>query len=182
MKKDSKNKLAASYAEALYKVSADNRENILADIEKLRQAVKADARILERLSNPLWKAEDKKQTLAEIGRALELNAATVNTLQLVAENGRLNALSEILDAYVRIYYAANNIAEVSVGSAVALTPDQEARLKGALEEKLRKKVVIKYQIKPELLGGLLIECGSMMIDDSVKGKLDRLELLMKGTK
>ncbi len=182
MKKDSKNKLAASYAKALYKVSASSQKDVLTGVEKFRQALKADARILEKLSNPLWKTEDKKQALAEIGRFFGLNAAAISTLQLVAENGRLNALPEILDAYVRIYNAANNIAEVSVGSAVALTSGQKKRLKGVLEEKLRKKVVIKYQIKPELLGGLLIEYGSMMIDDSVKGKLDRLELLMKGTK
>ena len=40
----------------------------------------------------------------------------------------------------------------------------------------------KYQIKPEILGGLVIECGTKLIDDSIKGKLERLELLMKGTK
>ena len=44
------------------------------------------------------------------------------------------------------------------------------------------KVVVKYQIKPEILGGLVIECGTKFIDDSVKGKLERFELLMKGTK
>ena len=60
--------------------------------------------------------------------------------------------------------------------------DQDERLKRCLEKWLQKKVVIKYTIKPEILGGLLVECGSIMFDDSLKGKLEKLELLMKGTK
>ena len=54
-------------------------------------------------------------------------------------------------------------------------------LAAAMEKYTGNKVVVKYQIKPEILGGLLVECGSELIDDSVKGKIDRLELLMKGT-
>ena len=60
--------------------------------------------------------------------------------------------------------------------------DKHERLKRSLEKWLQKKVVIKYTIKPEILGGLLVECGSIMFDDSLKGKLEKLELLMKGTK
>ena len=45
---------------------------------------------------------------------------------------------------------------------------------------LNKKVVVKYTVKPEILERMLVECSSLMVDDSVKGKLDKLELLMKG--
>ena len=71
---------------------------------------------------------------------------------------------------------------MSVTSAAVLKKDQDERLKRGLEKWLQKKVVIKYTIKPEILGGLLVECGSIMFDDSLKGKLEKLELLMKGTK
>ena len=49
-----------------------------------------------------------------------------------------------------------------------------------LEELLSKKVIIKYKIKPEILGGLIIRYESDIIDDSIKGKLSRIETAMKG--
>lgn len=45
---------------------------------------------------------------------------------------------------------------------------------------LSGKIVVNYEIRPELLGGLVVKFNSNMIDDSLKGKLNRLELIMKG--
>lgn len=184
MKKDSKNKLARSYAQAMLEAAeaAGAAENVLHDAQLLTAALKSDPAIARQLANPLWKIEYKQNAVREIGDRLKLNVVTVRSLQVAAAAGRLDLLSEILRRFVEDFYAANNIAEVSVTSATTLDQEQEKRLKQALEKRLGKKVVINYAIKPEILGGLLIECGSMMFDDSVKGKLNRLELLMKGTK
>ena len=57
---------------------------------------------------------------------------------------------------------------------------QDKKLRANLEKMLSRKVVVKYEIKPELLGGLVIKFNSNMIDDSLKSKLNRLELVMKG--
>ena len=88
----------------------------------------------------------------------------------------------MLKAYTGVYYAKNNISQVNVQTAIDLSEEQKNNLVSAMESYLGNKVVVKYQIKPEILGGLVIECGTKLIDDSIKGKLERLELLMKGTK
>lgn len=100
----------------------------------------------------------------------------------MADNGRVALLPEVLKAYADVYYAENNISQVKVQTAIELSGKQKSDLVSALENYLGNKVVVKYQIKPEILGGLVIECGTKLIDDSIKGKLERLELLMKGTK
>ncbi len=184
MKKDSKNKIAASYADAMYEAAraAKAQAEVLADVETLKKALQDDSQIVKMLANPLWKTEAKKEAVSEIGKHFGFSTVTVNSLRVAADNNRLNLLPEILARYTSLFYAANNIAEVSVTSAARLKAEQDGRLKQALEKWLQKKVVIKYTIKPEILGGLLIECGSMMFDDSVKGKLEKLELLMKGDK
>ena len=81
-----------------------------------------------------------------------------------------------------VYYRKNNILQVVVQSAVKLTSKQESNLVSALEKHFNNKVVVNYKINPEILGGLVIECDSKMIDDSIKGKLDRIKTLMKGAK
>ncbi len=184
MKKNSKHKLASSYAQAMYEAAAaaGAGEQVFADVVCLGEALKQDGQIEKMLSSPLWRTDAKKAAVAEIGIRLGLNEVTVNTLEVAADNNRLGLLGEMLSAFTKIYYTENNMAEVHVKSAMALLPEQDRRLKKSLEKWLNKKVVVKYTIKPGILGGLLIECGSLMVDDSVKGKLDKLELLMKGTK
>ena len=180
MKKDSKNKLAASYADAMFEAAraAKAGSRVLSDVETLKE----DPKIVGMLANPLWKTDAKKAAVSEIGNRLGLSGVTVNALLVAADNNRLNLLPKILDRYKALFYAADNIAEVSVTSATVLKKEQDERLKRSLEKWLQKKVVIKYTIKPEILGGLLVECGSIMFDDSLKGKLEKLGLLMKGTK
>ena len=79
-----------------------------------------------------------------------------------------------------VYYIRHDIAEVEVGTVRELSAAQDKKLRANLEKMLSRKVVVKYEIKPELLGGLVIKFNSNMIDDSLKSKLNRLELVMKG--
>ena len=65
-------------------------------------------------------------------------------------------------------------------SAQALSNAQEKSLTANLEKMLSKKVVVNYEICSEILGGLIVKFGSSMIDDSIRGKLNRLEIMMKG--
>lgn len=183
MKSNSKKQLALSYANALYEAAAAEQAvpAVLADVMQLKAAMQQDAAIAAMLANPLWHANDKIQATAAVGEKLGFNRLTVNCLQIAAENERLAKLPEILDAFVKVYYAAENIAEVYISTAIELSVSQDTRLRAALEKWLNKKVVVNYVIKPDVLGGLLVECGSKMLDDSLKGKLGRLELLMKGT-
>ena len=65
-------------------------------------------------------------------------------------------------------------------SALKLSETQHKKVLSMLEQKLGKKIVVNFQVDPEILGGLRVKYGSTMIDDSVLGKLNRLEIMMKG--
>ena len=61
-----------------------------------------------------------------------------------------------------------------------LTETQDKNLKTNLKNFLKKDVLINYHINPDIMGGLVVSYNSEMIDDSLKGKLNRLETIMKG--
>jgi len=182
MKKNIKNKLARSYAEALYEAAATPEEQdvLLSDMNRLASALQEDENILKYLGNPLWKLADKQSVLKEIATVLKLGQPAANCLNLMAENNRLPELRQMAEDYAKIYYDRRHIAEVEVFSAIELSNSQQHRLEDSLQKLLMQKIAVSYVIKPEILGGLLIRFGSKMIDDSVAGKLNRLELLMKG--
>ena len=184
MKKNEKNKLIKSYAEAFYEASATSSlsEKVFAETEDFVDFLEKDTKLMKYLSGPLLKDSDKKEILVDITEKKNFSQPIVGLVKTMADNGRVALLPEVLKAYADVYYAKNNISQVNVQTAIELSEEQKNNLVSAMESYLGNKVVVKYQIKPEILGGLVIECGTKLIDDSIKGKLERLELLMKGTK
>ena len=181
MRKSLENKLAASYAEALYEAeTAAGQDQALSDAFTLSSALKNDAKIAKYLSNPLWKTEAKKAALLEAAQTLSLGQGWRRCLELLADNHRLAELAAVAAAYIKVYYRRRNIVETEVISAVPLSADEKQRLQQALEQNLSRQVAVNYTIKPEILGGLIVQCGSQRLDDSLSGKLNQLELLMKG--
>ena len=162
MKKDSKSKIASVYAEALYGAAED---------------LKAVAKVL---ANPLWDVASKKAALKAVAEKLQLSKESLNCLDIIADNNRFAELEMILEAFVHLYYQKQNITEIAVDSAKKLSEAQSKKVLQMLEQKFGKKIVVNYQVNPELLGGLRVQYGSTMIDDSVLGKLNRLEMMMKG--
>ena len=74
------------------------------------------------------------------------------------------------------------MAEVEVTTVIPLTEKQENMLKSKLENIFNKQIILHYIINPQIIGGLVIKCGTNFIDNSIKHKLNALEQLMKGIK
>ena len=182
MKKISKTKIAVTYAAALLDAATQKKAQtkVFADVLALRDVLKASADLVDYLTNPLWSESDKKSVLNETAKKMKLSAETLRCLDIIYENRRFGELALILDEFVHLYYRQNNIAEVYVDSAKKLSAVQDKKLVATLEKLLAKKVAIAYNIYPELIGGLRVRAGSLMFDDTVASKLNRLEIMMKG--
>lgn len=181
MKKTSKIQIARNYAAALYNAASETGQfdEVFKDCALLSN-IFADMPELKYLKNPVWKTEQKQEVINQIVKKLQLSPITANFLNTVNENSRLDDLQTILQEFKHIFYQKQNIKEVIVESAQALSASQDKKLNKALEKALRQKVTVDYIIKPELLGGLIVRSGSLRIDDSLTGKLQRLEQVMKG--
>ena len=182
MKKVSKSKIATTYALALYEAAADKKavSKVYDDIKKLQAEISIDTYFIKCFANPLWPSESKIDALQTISSKMKFVAETRNCLKIIIEIGRFAEFSEILQEFVHIYHQKNNILEVEVQSAQNLSSAQAKRLEAILEKNLNKKVLVSYLVKPEIIGGLKVKYGSNMVDDSILGKLNRIEQAMKG--
>ena len=182
MKKDSKYKLASVYAEALYEAAEEQKAlaKVHADVVSLNKEMDIEKNFSKYFSNPLWGVDSKKAALKEISKKLNLSKETQNCLDIIAENNRFPEFELILQKFIKLYYAKQGITEVEVDSALKLSEAQHKKVLSMLEQKLGKKIVVNFRVDPEILGGLRVKYGSTMIDDSVLGKLNRLEIMMKG--
>ncbi|HVN41349.1 MAG TPA: F0F1 ATP synthase subunit delta [Steroidobacteraceae bacterium] len=106
------------------------------------------------------------------GEALDAHGRAL--LDLLAENGRVGYLPEIAERFEELKAEDQNVADVEVVSATLLDAAQQERLAGALRNRLRREVRLHCTVDPALIGGAVVRSGDLLIDGSLKGKLDRM--------
>jgi len=132
-----------------------------------------DPRVTELIKNP----ELPAPTIADfiIGVAGEkLDVRMQNFVRVLAENHRLLLLPEILAHYEVLRAEVENTVDVEVISAVKLDTAQAEKLAAALNLRLKRKVNMRNSVDASLLGGAVIHAGDLVIDGSLKGRLQRL--------
>jgi F-type H+-transporting ATPase subunit delta len=97
-----------------------------------------------------------------------------NFVSLLAQNRRLGFLPEIAALFEQMKAEVENAVEVEVVAAAKLTPDQESRYAAALQKKLGRQVRLHTRVDDSLLGGAILKAGDLVIDGSLKGRLERL--------
>lgn len=102
-----------------------------------------------------------------------------NFLRTLADNGRLGVLPEIARAFEALRAEAEGRIEVEVRSAIDLDENTRAKLKAALERRLKRSVELRNVIDPDLIGGAVIRAGDLVIDGSVHGRLEALAVALK---
>ncbi|KKO45943.1 ATP F0F1 synthase subunit delta [Arsukibacterium ikkense] len=104
----------------------------------------------------------------------QLNEQGQNFIKVMAENHRLLALPEVLAIFIGHKEEFEKEITVDVISATTLSSAQQDKLIAALTQRLARKIKLNCSVNPDMVGGMLIKAGDMVIDGSVRGKLDRL--------
>jgi F-type H+-transporting ATPase subunit delta len=97
-----------------------------------------------------------------------------NLIKLLAENGRLTVLPDVLALFVEMKAEFDSEIEVTITSAVELSDTQKQALSGSLEKRFGRKVQLVCNVDATLVAGVIIEAGDTVIDGSVRSKLGRL--------
>ena len=97
-----------------------------------------------------------------------------NFLRLVAEKGRAAELGEIVAELDALVAAEEQILAVELTTAHELSDEEFGRILGSIEEQSGRKVQASRHVDPDLIGGIVLQAGSMRLDASVRGRLERL--------
>jgi len=97
-----------------------------------------------------------------------------NLVRLLAENRRMGLLVEIAAVYEVLRAEAESTVQAQMVSAFPLSDDQKERIAESLKQRLGRNVTLTAEIDDSLIGGAIIHAGDLVIDGSVRGKLDRL--------
>ena len=104
----------------------------------------------------------------------QLDQAGQNLIKVMAENNRLSVLPEVLEQFIALRASLEATVEVEVISATTLNDVQLVKITAAMEKRLSRKVKLNCKIDKSVMAGVIIRAGDLVIDGSVRGRLERL--------
>ena len=149
------------------------------DVADLQSMIAASADLQTLIRSPLIKKADQQAALAALSEKAGFLPLTKNFLLTVAKNRRLAQIESILKAVHDSISARRGELRAKVESAFELTADQKKTLEDTLSKSVGGPVSVDASVNKELIGGVVVTLGSLMIDDSIKTKLARLNRAMK---
>ncbi|WP_158782462.1 F0F1 ATP synthase subunit delta [Pantoea sp. BAV 3049] len=165
--------VARPYAKAAFDFavehqSVDSWQQMLA----FATEVASNEQVAELLSGALAPESLSAQFIAICGS--QLDEAGQNLIKVMAENKRLPALPDVLAQFILLRAAHDATAEVEVISSTTLSDEQLTKISAAMEKRLSRKVKLNCKIDKSVMAGVIIRAGDMVIDGSVRGRLERL--------
>jgi F-type H+-transporting ATPase subunit delta len=166
--------IARPYARAAFEYARDNKQLPLWD-EQLATAaaVVADKGLQAALNDPALTAERQARILIDVCGDT-LGAQARNFIAVLAANKRLSLLPEIYALYAQYKANQEKSVDVEVISAFDLADAARDKLAEVLGRKLERQVKVRTTTDRNLLGGVLIRAGDLVIDGSVRGRLNKL--------
>jgi F-type H+-transporting ATPase subunit delta len=132
-----------------------------------------DPRVARLLNNPRVTPQELAQLLDGIA-APKLGELGANFVRTLADNHRLGYLPEIAELFDTLKDDAEGVEDVTVTSASPLDESQRRKLGAALEQRLRRTVRLHCEIDPALIGGAVLRAGDLVIDGSLRTRLERI--------
>jgi F-type H+-transporting ATPase subunit delta len=170
--------IARPYARAAFRVSGRKAADCWSKLLHVAASTVQDARVAALLGNP----HVTPQQVAELVIGVIEDAGGVglageeakNFVRTLADNRRLGYLPEIAARFDTLKDAAFGIADVAVTSAEALDKTEQDKLAAALAKKLDRQVRLHYDVDKNLIGGAVLRTGDLVIDGSLRTRLERL--------
>ncbi|MEX2150217.1 MAG: F0F1 ATP synthase subunit delta [Steroidobacteraceae bacterium] len=166
--------IARPYAKAAFAHASAGKD--LAAWSKLLGAAAmaaADPRVSRLIGNPHVTDEQLVELLGDVSKDAAGEGGG-NFLRALAENRRLALLPEIAEQFETLRAEVENVIDVEVIAAREIAAPQEKRLTEALKKRLGRDVRMHTRIDESLLGGAIVRAGDLVIDGSLKGRLERL--------
>jgi F-type H+-transporting ATPase subunit delta len=174
--------LAERYAAALFEL-ADERHELDAvanDMRELRAMLQASADLLRLVCSPVLSRAEQGKAMAALAEDAKLSKLSADFIAIVARNRRLFAVPAMIEAYLNKLAERRGEVTAEVIAAQQLTKAQEDALGEQLRRVVGGRVTMDVRVDPSLLGGMIVKIGSRMVDGSLKGQLQRLQLSMRG--
>jgi len=171
------NSKSKSYAIALYELSKETFEldKVENGIRSLNELLSKSSDFKEMILNPTIVKEDKRDVIFAIADQNNFSKVLKNFLGFVAMKNRLFFLDKIIEGFLNLVSDNKGELKAKLVSSKKLSTEEQKKIQIELSKDFKSPLNINYEYDPDLIAGLIIQIGSVMVDTSIKTKLKKLE-------
>ncbi len=169
------NAVSVRYAQALFQIAkaANKLDDQLLALIKVESIFREHASLTRAIQSPTVPSSVKKAILKRVLES-RVDATTLHLFYVLVDKDREIYLESIVAAYRDLLRQERGQIEITVQSASELTEDLKKQVDTRMQDYTKMKVDLKYEVVPELLGGLVIRLGDRIIDGSVRHQLTQI--------
>jgi F-type H+-transporting ATPase subunit delta len=166
--------IAQVYARALFEVAEerDLLDQIHDELSQFADALSEHRDLAVFFFSPYFSTEEKKDGLKRLVEGAD--PAFDNFLQALIERHRMPAIFRIKDRYQDMWEDARDLLPVQVTSAVKLDSSTVERIGDRIGEQTKRTVELSSQVDPDILGGIVLRVGNVILDASIRNRLEQL--------
>src|SRR5215204_2889026 len=166
--------IAEVYARSLFEVAKEHDvlDRVHDELGEFAEALDENRELQVFLFSPYFASDEKRAGVTKI--VSDADERIVNFLELLAERHRMPALFRIRREFDALWAEENQLLPVTVTSAVELDEGLVESIGKRMQEQTGRKVELSSNVDPDVLGGLMVRVGNMVLDGTVRNRLERL--------
>lgn len=169
-------RVANRYAKSLLDLSKEQNslDVVFSDMKTFLDVMTKSPELEKMLKSPLIHG-DKKMSVINLLFGKSFHKNTLAFFDIIIRKKREFYLKGVAKAFVEQYNKLNNVAIASVKTATAIDQSVLEEIRLFIEKQTGKKIEVKFQVEPELIGGLVVQMDDKLFDASISGKLQKIK-------
>jgi F-type H+-transporting ATPase subunit delta len=162
------------YAEALLEVAkeADRLDRIRKEFDEFAETLEESDELRRFLVNPQIESQSKRGALEDL--LAKADPLLLNFLRLLADKGRIGEVAQVHEEWTRLLAREERVLELELTTAIELSEAEAAKVVKQIEQASGRSVVATRTVDANLIGGIVVQAGSLRLDASVRGRLEQL--------
>ena len=161
---------AKALMELVQEDSSIDKQVILSDLRNISETIEGTEELKNVINNPSISTEEKQIVICKLFQE-KVNSIVYNFTFALNLRKRVNLIPEITKEFEKELEKLNNIAHVSVTSALELNDSRKEEIRNRIASKLNKEVIVDWGVDTDIIAGLIINIDEIIIDNSVRHKL-----------
>ncbi|MBF0587644.1 MAG: ATP synthase F1 subunit delta [Magnetococcales bacterium] len=176
------NTLAKRYASALAELATEQNalETVHGELNAFAEVMEATPALADKLTNPTEEESVHKALVSTYVEQVSVSPLTSNFLNLLVDKRRIGLIEGMVDAFNEDVEARSGRLTVQIQTPKELTATHSKQLNAALAKATGKEIQLDVQLEPDLLGGMVVQIGSLMMDYSLRSRINRLHAHLRG--
>jgi F-type H+-transporting ATPase subunit delta len=175
------------YAKALFDITKENslEQIMFKEVNNILEIIISEKRFKKLLESPVLTSKEQKLMIEGVFSVNDKKKIIVSEemfkfFKVIASNRRLNILKNVLYSFSNLVKSMNQEVNVKVTSAVPLNENILLQIKGIFSNKTKKQINIVSYVDKSIIGGIILQIGSNLIDASIKSKILKINNVIKG--